>query len=396
MAQITWHNEIRRIKDLIPYVANPRQITEKQAKDLKKSLDKFGLADPLVINTDNTIIGGHQRKKILETLMGVAPDFEVDVRVPDRELTIDESRELNVRLNKNVAGWDFDVLANNFELEDLKEWGFEDSDLDLDLWLPEAPEDVEPQIDKAEELRVKWGVESGQLWKLGDHRLICGDCTDKAVVERVMGGEMAQGVVTDPPYGINREGIENDDPEGLRALFDSCLSVMPITDAVIIAFQSPRLFPVWLDALRDAEQKFERALWFYDETDVTFPWRGWLMTSQIALVSSIGKPIWSDGEYHHDCYLVKTAGKQDDSGGHSTAKPLDIVEDLVKHTTGIIYEPFSGSGTTLIACERLNRKCRAVEISPAYVAVAIQRWVDVTGGVPELLADIQADTGDGS
>ena len=134
MAQLTWHNEVRRIKDLIPYVANPRQITEKQAKDLKKSLDKFGLADPLVINTDNTIIGGHQRKKILETLMGVAPDFEVDVRVPDRELTIDESRELNVRLNKNVAGWDFDVLANNFELEDLKEWGFEDSDLDLDLW----------------------------------------------------------------------------------------------------------------------------------------------------------------------------------------------------------------------------------------------------------------------
>ena len=166
LAQITWHNEVRRIKDLIPYVANPRQITEKQAKDLKKSLDKFGLADPLVINTDNTIIGGHERKKILETLIGVAPDFEVDVRVPDRELTIDESRELNVRLNKNVAGWDFDILANNFELQDLKEWGFEDSDLDLDLWLPEAPEDVEPQIDKAEELREKWGVQTGhQTWR---------------------------------------------------------------------------------------------------------------------------------------------------------------------------------------------------------------------------------------
>jgi hypothetical protein len=206
MSNITWHNEIRRIKDLVPYVANPRQITEKQAKDLKKSLDKFGLADPLVINTDNTIIGGHQRKKILETLMGVAPDFEIDVRVPDRELSIDESRELNVRLNKNVAGWDFDILANNFELEDLKEWGFEDSDLDLDLWLPEAPEDVEPQIDKAEELRVKWGVETGQLWKLGDHRLICGDCTDKAVVDRVMQGEKADMVFTDPPYGIDVVG----------------------------------------------------------------------------------------------------------------------------------------------------------------------------------------------
>jgi len=200
-----------------------------------------------------------------------------------------------------------------------------------------------------------------------------------------MQGEVAGAVVTDPPYGINREGIENDDPEGLQALFDGCLAVMPIENAVVIAFQSPRLFPVWLDAIREHNQKFERALWFYDETDVTFPWRGWLMTSQIALVSSVGQPKWSKDEYHHDCYLVKTAGKQDDSGGHTTAKPLDVIEDLVKHTDGNVYEPFSGSGTTLIACERLGRKCRAVEISPAYVAVAIQRWVDVTGGTPELV-----------
>lgn len=113
----------------MPYVANPRQITDKQAKDLKASLDKFGLADPLIVNTNNDLIGGHQRKKILETLMGADPDFEVDVRVPDRELTIDEMRELNVRLNKNVAEWNFDTLANNFELDDLREWGFEEYEL---------------------------------------------------------------------------------------------------------------------------------------------------------------------------------------------------------------------------------------------------------------------------
>jgi DNA modification methylase len=246
----------------------------------------------------------------------------------------------------------------------------------------EPPEDQGAQIDKAEELRVKWGVELEQLWQLGEHRLICGDCTDKVIVDRVMDGEKVGAVVTDPPYGINREGIENDNPEGLQKLFENCLSVMPIENAVIIAFQSPRLFPVWLDALRKAGQKFERALWFYDETDITFPWRGWLMTSQIALVSSIGNPKWSKDKYHHDCYIVKTAGKQDDSGGHTTAKPLDVVEDLVLHTSNIVYDPFLGSGTTLIACERLSRKCRAVEISPAYCAVAIQRWVDMTGQEP--------------
>lgn len=136
--KLTWHNEKRKIKDLVPYVANPRQITDKQAKDLKASLDKFGLAEPITINTDNTIIGGHQRKKILENLVGVDPDYEVDVWVPDRELSIDEMRELNVRLNKNQGQWDFDVLANNFELDDLLEWGFEKSDLNLDMYY--APE----------------------------------------------------------------------------------------------------------------------------------------------------------------------------------------------------------------------------------------------------------------
>ncbi len=131
MAEIIWHNEKRAIRELIPYEANPRQITDKQAKDLKASLAKFGIADPIIINTDNMIIGGHQRKKILETLLGYDPDFQIDVRVPDRELSIDEARELNIRLNKNTGSWNFDTLANEFELPDLLEWGFEPFELDL-------------------------------------------------------------------------------------------------------------------------------------------------------------------------------------------------------------------------------------------------------------------------
>jgi len=145
-----WHNEKRRIKDLVPYVANPRQITEKQAKDLKASLERFGVADPIIINTDNTIIGGHQRKKILESLMGIDPDYEIDVRVPDRKLSIDEMRELNVRLNKNMGEWNFDTLANNFELDDLKDWGFSDFELyDAGLETP----DFEP-VDESEQPRL--------------------------------------------------------------------------------------------------------------------------------------------------------------------------------------------------------------------------------------------------
>ena len=131
LGKINWTLRSFRLDELTDYYKNPRSLSEKEFKQLKTSLDKFGMIDKPIVNADsaNTIIGGHQRKKILETLMGVAPDFEVDVRVPDRELTIDESRELNVRLNKNVAEWNTDILANNFDMGDLKEWGFEDFEL---------------------------------------------------------------------------------------------------------------------------------------------------------------------------------------------------------------------------------------------------------------------------
>jgi DNA modification methylase len=250
--------------------------------------------------------------------------------------------------------------------------------------------DAAPQIDRAEELRQQWGVASGQLWQLGEHRLVCGDCTDAAVVARLMGGEKAGTVITDPPYGINREGIPNDDPGGLRELFDGSLAVMPIVDAVVIAFQSPRLFPVWLDAIRANGQKFERMLWMYKPNDVTFTWRGWITKSEAILVSSIGKPEWQEPDpYAHDCYTSNwdKDSKVDIEGWHASIKPPKVIAELIGHTTGVVYEPFSGSGTTILACEQLGRKCRACEISPGYVAVALQRYFDSTGQTPVLLTD---------
>ncbi len=403
---INWHNEKRRIKDIVPYEANPRQITDKQAKDLKASLAKFGLADPLIINTNNELIGGHQRKKILETLMGVAPDFEVDVRVPDRELTIDESRELNVRLNKNVAGWDFDILANNFELDDLLEWGFDKSELDLDLWLAEPPEDVEPQIDKAEELRVKWGVETGQLWQLGEHRLVCGDCTDRAVVERVMGEDKAEMVWTDPPYGVsygdkleasNPMGyrvrqIENDSlkPEELEEFIRSCFRICADFTVAGAAIYSacpagtplPRLIAAFTDSGFDFhwglvwvkdQIVLSRADYHFQHENILYGWK------------PDGAHNWTGDRKQSSVMFVDRPKRSEE---HPTMKPVELVEIMLKNNSnrdGIVLEPFSGSGSTLIACERLGRKCRAVEISPAYCAVAIQRWVDVTGKEPVLL-----------
>lgn len=383
--KITWTNERRKLRDLIPWPRNPRQIKSDQAKRLAESFDEFGQVETIAIGPDNSLYNGHQRLNVLAAQHG--KDYEIEVRVSSRPLSEKEREKLTVFLHKGAAGeWNFDALANEFEVDELVEWGFSEKELQLggfDLNQPEEGEDPGAQVDKAEELRVKWGVESGQLWRLGEHRLICGDCTDKAVVERLMQGEKAGAVVTDPPYGINREGIENDDPEGLAELFDGCLSVMPVDNAVVIAFQSPRLFPVWLDAVRAHDHKFERQLWMHKSNDVTNPWRGWMMNGEPIFISSVNDPEWGKTDAVQDCYITTHDVKI--KIAHKSVKPIEVTENLTKHTSGIIYDPFLGSGTTLIACERLHRKCRAVEISPAYCAVAIQRWVDMTGGTPELL-----------
>ena len=343
--------------------------------------------------------------------MGVDPDHEIDVRVPDRELSIDESRELNVRLNKNVAGWDFDTLANNFELDDLLDWGFEKSDLDLDLWMPEPEDDPGAQVDRAEELREIWGVESGQLWQLGSHKLICGDCTDKAVVERVMGGESADMVFTDPPYNVSyqdNESIEslkarNRRTDGLVVSNDSMTD--DEFDSFLVAFLSEiplvegGAFYLCAPAGR-TETQFRNALDYVS---------GLTLRECIVWVKNVfvfGRQDyhwrhesilygWKDGAAHYfiDDHTQDTVWEIDRprvSKDHPTMKPIELPEKAIRNSSkdgAVIFDGFSGSGTTLIACERLNRKCRAAEISPAYVAVAIQRWVDMTGGEPVLIRE---------
>jgi hypothetical protein len=201
-----------------------------------------------------------------------------------------------------------------------------------------------------------------------------------------MGGERAGAVVTDSPYGINRDGIENDDPKGLRALFDGVLANMPIENAVVINFQSPRLFPIWIDATRAAGHKFERALWMYDENDQTKPWHYWLMCSQVVIISSLGKAKWIDTKAHHDTYVIGLsrewrAGGDGNNFDHASVKPVGVVQDILSHVGGDIYEPFCGSGTTIVACQNLSRRCRAIEIAPQYVAVCLERMAMAFPGI---------------
>ena len=410
MAKINWTLKQFRLDELTDYYKNPRSLSDKEFKQLKTSLDKFGMIDKPIVNADsaNTIIGGHQRKHVLEA-SGVK---EIECWIPDRELSDKEVEELNIRLNKNTGSWDFDVLANEFELDDLLDWGFDKGELDLDLWADDAPEDVEPQIDKAEELREKWGVESGQLWKLGEHRLICGDCTDRAVVDKVMQGEVASITFTSPPYnaGVSAklrgntsidDNLYKDEYNDNQTQSDYLSLLANFTDVALSNSQyvfvniqflagNKTAFVDYLTRFRD--NLADIAIW--DKTNAAPQQAQRVMDSRFEFVliySHKANRAIGTREFRGMVHNVYTGNPQRNNkyaSSHAATFPVDFPEHFINTFTNdgeLVYEPFIGTGTTLIACERLGRKCRAVEISPAYVAVAIQRWVDVTGGEPVLL-----------
>lgn len=145
-----WHTEQRKINDLVPYEHNPRQLTEKQQKDLQASIEKFDLAEIPAINTDNMILAGHQRLRIMQ-LLGRGDEL-IDVRVPDKKLTVKEVKEYNVRSNKNTGQWDYDILANHFELDDLKLWGFEEWELKLGSDFEPDNEDNQGKLDEKQKV----------------------------------------------------------------------------------------------------------------------------------------------------------------------------------------------------------------------------------------------------
>ena len=294
-----------------------------------------------------------------------------------------------------MADWDFDILANNFELDDLLDWGFDKQELDLDLWAGEPPEDVEPQIDKAEELREKWGVKLGDLWQLGEHQVLCGDARVTTQVKQLDTDNVAV-ILTDPPYSSGgfqeaqrksgsigtRQNIQIASDQlstrGYLSLMSEVLAIVQ-TDCLYM-FTDWRMWCWTYDIAERANYPVRSMLvWDKGKMGMGFPWRS---THELILFAKRTPSKMMDGKTGNVLRFDRVPNEN-----HPTEKPVEIFAHILGNTPdGDVYDPFLGSGTTLIACEQTRRKCRAVEISPAYVAVAIQRWVDVTGGVPELLS----------
>lgn len=196
--KLIWHTEKRKVKDLIPYERNPRQMTDKQKADLEESLKKFNLVEIPAINTDNTIIAGHMRLKIMMVLG--RGEEEIDVRAPNRKLNQKELEEYNIRSNKNTGEWDWNMLGN-FDEELLSDIGFTGDELDNIFKLEETDTfDEQKEFEKA--VKNPRGVKTGDLWQLGEHKLLIGDCTKKENWEKLLRGERFDFMFTDPPYRL--------------------------------------------------------------------------------------------------------------------------------------------------------------------------------------------------
>jgi hypothetical protein len=285
MNTIQWENIRVRLGDLKPWARNPRMSSKAQASRILESFTQFGQVQTIAIGPGNEVYDGHQRLSALLTLHG--KEREIDARRSSRALSDGEREKLVVTLHTSatgaydwdaLAGFDAELLNNSFTQEVLDGLNRDALAVAEMLRASEAGDgaavDAEPQIDKASELAEKWGAARGQVWSLGEHRLMCGDSTSAEDVARLMDGERADAVVTDPPYGQNQPGIPNDEPEKLRDILRGAISCMPVENGVVIAFASPRTFPVWLDEIRTAGHKFERMLWLYKAAQMAKPWRG--------------------------------------------------------------------------------------------------------------------------
>jgi len=384
--QLSWSTEKRKVRDLVPAEYNPRQMTEKQAKELEKSLKKFGLVEIPAIDQDNTLLAGHMR---MATMIQLGRgDEEIDVRVPNRKLTEAEAKEYNLRSNKNTGEWDMDKL---FAMPEglLEEVGWDKKEIQkiIDGHTTVTEDDYNPD----EGLKQPVRVHLGEIWQLGSHRLMCGDSTDIEAVKSLMDGNLADMVFTDPPYGVAYVGktkealtIQNDamTEEGTAELWDAAYSAARIflKDGGIVYATVPAgpLHLLFAQVMKDYGDLRQIMVWVKDRF-------------------VMGR---SDYHYKHEPILYgwKSTGSHEFNGGrdkdtvweiprptankeHPTMKPIAlIVKAIVEGSSGgNVYDPFGGSGSTLIACEQTNRKCYMMELDPKYCTVILDRWEKLTG-----------------
>ena len=379
------------LKELKPAAYNPRKKLKKGDKEyekIKQSLLKFGYVDPIIVNEDLTVIGGHQRLTVLKDL-----DYET-AKCVIVDLPKEDEKALNIALNKITGQWDETLLADL--LLDLQEsdfnldlTGFEPPEIDNILSNVHDKELSEDEFDVEEELKKPTVSRRGDIWQLGKHRVICGDSTKSETYDQLLGDKKANLVVTDPPYNVDVEEtagkILNDNMSDgdfyqfLLSMFTQVENHME-DDASIYVFHA------------DTEGlNFRKAF-----KDAGFYLSGCCIWKKNSLVLGRSPYQWQ----HEPClYGWKKKGKHQwfsdrkqttiweydrpkSSKDHPTMKPIQLMAYPIQNSSmrgTIVLDPFLGSGSTLIAADQTGRVCYGIELDEKFVDVIVKRYIEVTG-----------------
>lgn len=433
MSQLKWRTETRKVEDLLPLSGNPRKLTDEQAEQLKRSLEKFDLVEIPAIDTDNRLIAGHQRVKILLALGRGAE--EIDVRVPSRKLTKEEFEEYNVRSNLTTGEWDFEALGN-FDETFLADIGFDSTDLDKIFGEDDMPEvfDLAKELEKLNITEIE--IKKGDVWALGESRMMCGDSTVPRDFERLMDGQKADMCFTDPPYildylhGKSRHGnattgfgakrdrryLETDSlPDDFTELWMTNIATAAKPDFSIIVYENwKNIRTIWNEMekrwkvknmivwhLENRHQGFSSKYRFFNKHDIAMvgasgdvpynhdPEDAPLQEEyETALYAISGKPNWEPyekGKKNCPTDFIEFRASDEKHSGQGVifgTKPIEILMPYIKVLTkrgDLIIEPFGGSGSTLIAATKMSRRCFLMEKSPVYAEVIRKRWEKLTG-----------------
>ena len=349
-----------KTKQLIPAEYNPRKDLkpgDPEYEKLKRSLEEFGYVEPVIWNkTTGRVIGGHQRLKILLS-MGMD---EIECVVVE----MDEQKEkaLNIALNKISGDWDKDKLALlitdlNASDFDVSLTGFDPGELE-DLFKDSLKDNIkEDDFDVDSELKKPAVSHLGDIWLLGQHRLVCGDSTKKDTFNVLMDGKTANLVVTDPPYNVNYEGtagkIKNDNMAN-EAFYDFLLAAFQNTEAAMAKDASIYVF--------HADTPYQ-----WQHEPILFGWK------------KKGKHLWYSDRKQTTIWEFEKPKK---NGDHPTMKPVALVAYPIMNSSlsnCIVLDPFGGSGSTLIACEQTDRICYTIELDEKYCDVIVKRYIEQVG-----------------
>lgn len=394
------------ITDLKPADCNPRIITPEALDGLKSSVAEFGDIGGIVFNVRlGCLVAGHQRVAALREKFGdgltIQPDGFGNGRIDTaagpfgvRFVDWDDTRTRAAMLvanNPEIQGDWTDAAADMLDrlheeagdmfaamkfdrlLVDLRKCGAGQTD--------EA--DAEPQINRADELNAKWNVVLGDLWQIGRHRLLCGDSTEPDAVSRVLSDEKPILMVTDPPYGVNYDPawradagvnhntkklgtVENDD----RADWTTAWDLFP-SDVAYVWHAGLKAAVVEASLTRSRFLLRSQIVWVKDRFALSRGDYHWQHEPCLYAVRKNATGHWAGDRSQATVWSIPA--RDDDGHGHGTQKPLECMARAIRNHYGDVYEPFAGSGTTLVAAENLGRTCYAIELNPPYCAVILDR-----------------------